>query len=384
MGNSGCGKPGGQSSERDPAEVAQTWTRLAKHDGAPGAQYNPEWKPLGFEGAVDSATLPWIDVPQMPGCSMKPLRVSRETGAFTIVLKMVAGTVQTPHILLGMSDTFIISGKLSYTKGPMMGVIGPGIWGYTPAGVKMEGTTALEDTEYLATYHAPIAFLNADGTVASLLGGPDVMNAAYMRGIPLIPLSLEEAMGESPPRYEGPGEPLLAAQNWKQVSHNEKPEISELTNPHYVDTNAIPWIVDPAAPEIGLKIMRISTETGTVSLMVRQNGQAPPHYHLGPSDFFITSGRIGYRAGPPDGYGPGVYFWEPAGARHESTQRIGDEDLIYTANVYGPIQFDGGVGTPVLMVQSWMQYLEAAKASGTPLIASTFPGDAMTLLSPSI
>jgi hypothetical protein len=242
----------------------------------------------------------------------------------------------------------------------------------------------LEDTEYVATYHAPIAFLNPDGTVASLLGGPDVMNAAYMRGIPLLPLSLEAAMGEAPPAYAGPGAPLLAAQNWRAISHAEKEQVSELSNPHYVDTNAIPWIVDPQAPEIGLKIMRISTETGTVSLMVRQNGQAPPHYHLGASDFFITSGKIGYRAGPPEGYGPGTYFWEPAGARHESTQRIGEEDLIYTANVYGPIQFDSGVGTPVLLVQSWMQYLEAAKASGTPLLASTFPGDAMTLLSPSI
>jgi len=385
MGNSGCGKPkAGEAGGAAPAEVSQDWTRLMKSAGATGANYNPEWKPLGFEGAVDSASLPWIDVPQMPGCSMKPLRVSRETGAFTVILKMVAGAEQPPHILLGMSDTFMLSGKLRYNNGPMTGEVGPGIWGYTPAGAKCGGNVAVEETEYVATYHAPIAFLNPDGSIASLLGGPDVMNAAYMRGIPLLPLSLEAQMEEAPPAYSGPGAPLNAAQNWRAVSHAEKPPISELTNPHYVDTNAIPWIVDPQAPEIGLKIMRISTETGTTSLMVRQNGQAPPHYHLGASDFFITSGRIGYRAGPPEGYGPGTYFWEPAGARHESTQRIGDEDLIYTANVYGPIQFDSGVGTPVLLVQSWMQYLEAAKASGTPLLASTFPGDAMTLLSPSL
>jgi len=248
----------------------------------------------------------------------------------------------------------------------------------------MEGSTALEDTEYVATFHGPIAFFGADGNVSSLLTGADVMNAAHKRGIPLIPLTLEDAMQEAPPQYSGPADPLKASEAWRVVSHGEKPIISELTNPHYVDTNAIPWIVDPDAPEIGLKIMRISAETGTVSLMVRQNGQAPPHYHLGASDFFITSGRIGYRAGPPEGYGPGVYFWEPAGARHESTQRVGDEDLIYTANVYGPIQFDSGVGTPPVLVQSWMQYLEAAKAANTPLLASTFPGDAATLLAPAM
>merc|ERR1711907_451587 len=176
------------------------------------------------------------------------------------------------------------------------------------------------------------------------------------RGIPLIPLSLEEAMADKPPLYTGPADKLKcseSAESWARISHAEMPTITELTNPHYVDTNAIPWIVNPEAPEIALKVMRISTETGTVSLIVRQNGQAPPHYHLGASDFFITSGRIGYRAGPKDGYGPGVYMYEPAGARHEATQPV-ETDLVYTSNLYGPIQFDNGVGTPVTMVASWM------------------------------
>jgi len=366
-------------------------TTLAAHglktNELKGANYNPEWTPLGFEGAVDSNTLPFIDIPQMPGCSMKPLRVSKETGAFTVIVKMKAGTTQPTHVLLGASDTFILSGKLTYTKGPLTGEIGPGVWGYSPANAKMEGTTATEDTEYLATFHAPIAFLKADGSVDSLLTGADVMNAAYARGIPLIPLSLEESMQDKPPAYTGHADKLNcseSAESWARISHAETPIVTELTNPHYVDTNAIPWIVNPEAPEIALKVMRVSTETGTVSLIVRQNGQAPPHYHLGAGDFFITSGRIGYRAGPPEGYGPGVYFWEPAGARHESTTRVGEEDLIYTANLYGPIQFDSGIGTPVLLVQSWMQYLEAAKAFNSPLLASTFPDDATTLLAPSI
>lgn len=360
---------------------------LKTHEGVKGANYNPEWTPLGFEGAVDSNTLPFIDIPQMPGCSMKPLRVSRETGAFTVIVKMKAGTTQPTHVLLGASDTFVLSGKLTFTKGPLTGEIGPGVWGYSPANAKMEGNTATEDTEYLATFHAPIAFLKKDGSVDSLLTGADVMNAAFSRGIPLIPLSLEDSMQEKPPAYTGPADKLKcseSAESWARISHAEMPTITELTNPHYVDTNAIPWIVNPEAPEIALKVMRISTETGTVSLIVRQNGPAPPHYHLGAGDFFITSGRIGYRAGPPEGYGPGVYFWEPAGARHESTTRVGDEDLIYTANLYGPIQFDSGVGTPVLLVQSWMQYLEAAKAFNSPLLASTFPDDATTLLAPSM
>merc|ERR1712087_663590 len=131
-------------------------------------------------------------------------------------------------------------------------------------------------------------------------------------------------------------------------------------HPHFVDTKAIPWI-DGGMPGLSLKIMRISAETGIVSMIVRQNGQAVPHYHLGASDFMVLSGRIGYRAGPPDGYGPGMWFYEPAGARHEATQRVGTDDLIYTANVYGPIQFDSGKDTPIMAVFSWMQYKAMAE-----------------------
>lgn len=350
-----------------------------------GAEYNPEWQPEGFEGGVDTNALPWIDMPQMPGCAMKPLRVSRETGAFTLIIKMKAGTTQPTHVLLGACDTFILSGKLANPKGPSAGEMGPGVWGYAPAGVTVEGNTAIEDTEYLTTFYSGAAFLNQTGSVADLLMGTDVMAAAQKREVPLLPQTLEEAMQEAPPKYPGAAEPLqcgTSSGGWDRISKADVPTSLELSNPHWVDTNALPWISNPEAPEIAIKVMRISAETGFVSLMVRQNGQAPPHYHLGASDFFITSGRIGYRAGPPEGYGPGTYMWEPAGARHEATQRVPTctEDLIYTANLYGPIQFDSGVGTPVLLVQSWMQYLEAAKAFNSPLLASTFPGDQATLL----
>jgi len=343
------------------------------------AHYNPEWKPDGCEGGVDTNKLPWISLPQMPGCSMKPLRVSSETGHFTILMKMEKGATLPTLVHLGSSDTFIISGKLKYPKGPMSGSIGPGVWAYTPSGAKMEGTVAEEETEYLASFYGPVALLGPDGSVADLLTGFDIKAAAQKRGISLLPNTLAEALQTKTVDYDGPGAPLQA--KWDIVSKAEGiATATELTNPHFIDTNALPWIVNPDAPDIGLKIIRISTETGTTSAIVRQNGQAPPHYHLGPADFFITSGRIGYRAGPPEGYGPGTYMWEPAGARHEATQRITDEDLIYTANIYGPIQFDSGVGTPILDVLSWMGYLEAAKAFKSPLIASTFPGDQGTLL----
>ena len=124
----------------------------------------------------------------------------------------------------------------------------------------------------------------------------------------------------------------------------------------------------------------MSEETGISSLIVRHNGVAGPHYHLGAADFLVLNGHIGYRAGPPEGYGPGVWFYEPAGARHEATQRVGDhEDLIYTANVYGPVQFDEGPGTAITAVQSWMQYKQAATAFGLHLVANQFESDSTLL-----
>jgi len=92
-----------------------------------------------------------------------------------------------------------------------------------------------------------------------------------------------------------------------------------------------------------------------------------------------VAARLGPRIPHQPGTGRGVWFYEPAGARHDSTRRLGDEGLIYTANIYGPIQFDDGPGTPISAVMSWMQYKAAAVAAGHPLVANVFDGDASLL-----
>lgn len=322
---------------------------------------------------------------------MKPFRASQETGQFVMLVKMAKGAVQPTLVHLGAADTYILSGELAHQTGPMKGSLLPGYWAYTPANSKVEGLKAVEETEYLATLYGPIAFLGADQkTVKSIMTSTQIQATADKHNIKLVPNSLTAAMDKKKQTYAGAADLNAISKNpslAKDLNYREVEVATELTNPHWIDTNSLPWIVDPDMPEIGLKLIRISPETGTVSTMVRQNGQAPPHFHLGAADFFITSGYMAVRAGPPAGYGPGVYFLEPAGARHESTQRHPDhtdKDLIYTANVYGPIQFDTGLGTPIVAVQSWMQYMEAAKAFNVPLIASEFPKDQSTLLAPAI
>ena len=143
----------------------------------------------------------------------------------------------------------------------------------------------------------------------------------------------------------------------------------------------MPWVVNPDLPDIGLKVLRVSQETGFISLMVRHNGVAAPHNHIGGSDFLVLEGALGVRAGPPEGYGPGTWFYEPSGARHDATQRVSDDDLIYTANVYGPLTFDTGPGTPIVAVVSWMDYVALAEAGASswcpiplPTTAVCWPG----------
>jgi quercetin dioxygenase-like cupin family protein len=346
--------------------------------------YNPDFNPTGIEGGIDTNSLPWIELPQAPGMSIKPLRASNESGMFSLVARMEKGTQLPELVHLGAMDMIVLSGKMTYPEGPMAGTLEPGIWGYVPANAKIAGLRADEDVEFLVNFYGPVAFLGEDKqSVASVLTSMDILAAARERGITLVPNTLAECMQERPRAYQGPADPLaMTGTDTRELvvaAEGVAGTGAPMVHPHFIDTRLVPWSVNPSTPEMGLKVLRVSEETGICSLIVRHNGVAGPHYHLGSADFLILSGCIGYRAGPPEGYGPGVWFYEPAGARHESTQRIGEDDLIYTANVYGPLQFDEGPGTPIAAVQSWMQYKELAEAAGVELVRSTFDDDASLL-----
>ena len=341
--------------------------------------YNPDYESTGIEGGIDTNALPWIDLPQAPGVAIKPLRASTESGWFTLVMKIARGTELAGLVYLGEMDMMVLSGAMTYPEGPMAGTLVAGTWGYAPANCRIYRLVADEDTEFLANFHGPVAFLTDDGRgVASILTSLDIIAAARDRGITLAPNTLAECMQERPPAYDGPAAPLsMGGGNSKALVEAEgvAADVGRSVHPYFIDTRAVPWLTFEASPDVGLKILRVSEETGTSQTIVRHNGVAGPHYHLAAADFMVLNGRIGYRAGPPEGYGPGVWFFEPAGARHEATQRIGDEDLIYTANGYGPLQFDDGPGTPITAVVSWMTFKGMADAAGVELVRNTFPGD---------
>ncbi|MGI9622951.1 MAG: cupin domain-containing protein [Acidimicrobiales bacterium] len=344
--------------------------------------YSADIKPTGIEGGADTNALPWLQSPQAPGWRIKPLRASGESGMFSAIIGLDAGVELRSTVHLGATDMFVLAGKMRYTQGPLAATVEMGTWGYIPANARIEGLEVDEDAELLVNFYGPVAFLDADGhNITSILTALDLQATARDAGVALVPNTLAECMV---PRPEPTGQEATPLRIAEQASSRtlvaaEGLATNTATHPHFVDTTAFDFFVDPAVPEFGYKILRVSEETGHVSLLFKHNGVAGPHYHLGAADFLVISGRIGYRAGPPEGYGPGMWFYEPAGARHEATQQVGDEDLIYTACVYGPVQFDEGEGTPIAMVLSWMQYKQIAEAAGTPLVANVFEGDTSLL-----
>lgn len=348
-------------------------------------QHNPEYDPTGIEGGVDTNLLPWIAIPEVPGMSLKTMRASAETGSYSVIVKLDAGAKMPAAVYLSGMDLTLLSGQITYRQDDQESLVTPGTWGYISANSKVAEMRADEESEFLANFYGAVAFLDEHHAITSILTSIDIMRLAIQHGVTLVPSTLTECMQDRPAELKNSPEPLaIAGQNSQKLVDSAPGETANTRNynhPHFVDTRQVPWLVNPGLPDIGLKILRVSEDNGVISLIVRQNGVASGHTHIGASDFLILSGQIGYRAGPPEGYGPGVWFFEPSGARHDATQRLTDEDLIYTANVYGPLIFDEGKGTPVSAVLSWIEYKELAAAFGVELIPSANPNDTTLLAS---
>jgi len=99
------------------------------------------------------------------GNQFKVLRISKETGAWSALIKAPAGQVNPPHTHLGPADFYVISGGFDYRGGSARA----GDWVYEPAGAVHEATTHPVDTVYLANVYGPVAFHGKDGTYSGML-----------------------------------------------------------------------------------------------------------------------------------------------------------------------------------------------------------------------
>jgi len=107
--------------------------------------------------------LPWIEFG--PGIAYRVLRVSDETGQWTVVFRCDKGSGFPPHVHYGAGEYLILKGAMDYRAGRAVA----GDYGYEPLGVFHESTTFAEDTELYFTNYGPVAFLNPDESISLIL-----------------------------------------------------------------------------------------------------------------------------------------------------------------------------------------------------------------------
>lgn len=112
----------------------------------------------------ESTRMAWESM--LEGIDYKLLRLSRETGAWTVIFRCAKGASFPPHYHITPGEYYVIKGKMSYRAG----IANTGDYGYEPLGVFHEQTIFEEETELLFTNFGPVAFTNPDGTVSSILG----------------------------------------------------------------------------------------------------------------------------------------------------------------------------------------------------------------------
>ncbi len=93
------------------------------------------------------------------------LRISKETGAWSALVKAPAGQVNAPHTHIGPADFYVLSGGFDYRGGSARA----GDWVYEAAGTVHEATTHPMDTVYLANVYGPVAFHDGKGGFAGIL-----------------------------------------------------------------------------------------------------------------------------------------------------------------------------------------------------------------------
>ena len=109
---------------------------------------NPEYNPSGVADCIDTNKMPWLPVQHVPGMSIKPARASSESGIFSLIFKLEAGSSLLCFCLFrkyGHAYTFRES--RIYSRRFNHSVLNPGTWGFVSANSKVNSFQAIEDTE---------------------------------------------------------------------------------------------------------------------------------------------------------------------------------------------------------------------------------------------
>ena len=142
---------------------------------------NPEYNPSGVADCIDTNKMPWLPVKNVPGMSIKPARASSESGIFSLIFRLEAGSSLPASVYIGSMDMLILSGQAEYVQEGSTSILNPGTWGFVSANSKVNSFQAIEDTEVLANFYSAVAFLNEDGSINSLFTAMDEIGRASCR-----------------------------------------------------------------------------------------------------------------------------------------------------------------------------------------------------------
>ena len=115
------------------------------------------------EVLLSVAEISWVSI--LPGIDFRLLFTSGETGRWTVLLRCQPGSFLPSHRHYGAGEFFVVKGRMEYRSGSAKA----GTYGYEPLGSLHELTQFPEYTELLFTNYGPVAFLNEDGSVSSML-----------------------------------------------------------------------------------------------------------------------------------------------------------------------------------------------------------------------
>ncbi len=118
---------------------------------------------------ISPSTLPWV--PFSDGIRFRLLRVSPETGTWTVLFHCMPGSAFASHQHLGAGEYLMLKGKMEVRGGREAGGVTAfaGDYGYEPSGVVHEQTHFPEETEFYFTNFGPVAFLDDEGNTTSVL-----------------------------------------------------------------------------------------------------------------------------------------------------------------------------------------------------------------------
>jgi len=126
---------------------------------------------IGAQGEmfVSSSELKWA--PFSEGIWLKLLRLSPETGTWTVLLKCEAGASFARHRHLAAGEYFMLSGRMELRGGAQAGGVTalPGDYGWEPVSVIHDSTCFPVPTEFIFTNHGAVQFLDDEDKTVFVL-----------------------------------------------------------------------------------------------------------------------------------------------------------------------------------------------------------------------